>query len=295
VHDKFERFLCPALSLRAYTALTTETAKAITRLHKTTPNATYAIAEAVTATALLSSLLKPESRQNLSFKISGSGPMGTIYIQTDTTGALRGYADNPQPELSEKFESIDFSQAIGAGVITVNRDIGVKDAYSGVSPLVYGSIAKDTAYYLTTSEQIPSAVIIACDTDSDGVVTASGGILIQSLPDTPEESITIVEEAMKKSQSLQQHLNEGGDITSYLSYLLNNNTLELLSSTPLRYECSCTKDIVTASLSTVSVNDLQSMIDEDNGAEVCCTFCSKAYQFSKDDLKTIISNKDRLQ
>ncbi|HRX15897.1 MAG TPA: Hsp33 family molecular chaperone HslO [Spirochaetota bacterium] len=295
MQDKFERFLCPALSLRAYTALTTNTAKEIATLHNTTPNATYAMSEAITATALLSSLLKPDSRQSLSLKISGSGPMGTIYIQTDTTGALRGYAENPQPETKQKFDSIDFSHAIGAGVITVTRDIGMKEPYSGVSPLIYGSIAKDTAYYLTTSEQIPSAVILTCDTDNDGYIISSGGILIQTLPDTPEESIAIVERSMQKSKTLKEHLGTGEDITSYLSYLLENNTLELLSSTSLHYQCSCSKDIVMASLAAVSAKDLEVMIEEDHGAEVCCTFCNKAYKFTESDLKDIIDKKEILQ
>lgn len=289
--DQLHKISCPALELRAYTVSNTSLVNELCSLHNTTPNGTYAFAQSITAASLLSSQLKPESKQSLAFKINGSGPLKLIYVQANSNGGIRGYVGNPQPDYELKLEHIDFSKSIGAGTITVIKELGMKEPYSGISPLVYGSVAQDTAYYLSTSEQTPSALIIACETAPDGTITASGGILIQTWPETPQDAIAKVEEKINTSPSLGEHLKEGKDILDYLSMLFSHETLELLETIELKHSCSCSREVISNSLRTVAVNDLTAMIEEDHGAEIKCTFCNEVYTFTEEDLKSIVELK----
>ncbi|HQO39626.1 MAG TPA: Hsp33 family molecular chaperone HslO, partial [Spirochaetota bacterium] len=178
------RIYCESLKLRAYTVVTKETAAEITSLHKTTPNATLALGRSINAAALIAATLKPESNQSILMKFSGEGPVREVHVQCDAFGNVRGYIANPAPDITDDIGTLSFSKAIGAGLLTIIKDLGMGDPYNSVTPLLYGEVAADLAYHLTTSEQVPSAVILGLNMDRDGAISSSGGILIQTFPDT---------------------------------------------------------------------------------------------------------------
>lgn len=284
--DMISRIYCADLKLRAYTVTSPATAKEITSIHKTTPNATVALGRTVNAASLLSATLKPETNQSILLKFSGEGPLKEVHVQADAFGNIRGYVANPSIDATDPIGRISFSKAIGAGLLTVIKDIGMKDPYNSVTPILYGEIAKDLAYYLVTSEQIPSAVIIGLNLDHDGEITSSGGILIQTFPDTDESVIGMVEENIANmKKNLGDRLEAGENIYEIVQELFNNSHIEIMSATPLTHKCRCTHETLLRLMKTLEKSDIDEMIEKDGGASVTCTFCRKEYTFTPDELK----------
>ncbi|HPS59321.1 MAG TPA: Hsp33 family molecular chaperone HslO [Spirochaetota bacterium] len=287
--DMVSRIYCESLKLRAYTVVTKQTAAEITSIHKTTPNATLALGRTVNAAALIAATLKPESNQSILMKFSGEGPVREVHVQCDAFGNVRGYIANPAPDITKNIGSLNFSKAIGAGFLTIIKDLGMGDPYTSVTPLLYGEVAADLAYHLTTSEQVPSAVILGLNLDSEGGISSSGGILIQTFPDTDPEAIEKVESNIKSMPSaLGDLLEKGENIYSVVSGLFDNHKTEILSSGPVKHQCRCSHDMLLGLMKTVHHDELMDMIETDKGATVTCTFCRKEYIFTEDELKTLI-------
>ena len=291
--DTLYRLIIPSLNIRAYAALTLDTARDICRVHNTTPNATAGLGKAVSAAALLSSSLKPESEQSISYKIQGSGPLSEIQVQVDAYGNVRGYTKRPRVDEEVDLGMISFSKAIGAGLLTVSKDLGSGEPHVSVSHLVKGEIAIDTAYYLTVSEQIPSAVVLALKLDRDGGIASSGGIMFQSFPDTPKDAIEKIEAGIASASvnPLGDHLAKGGDILSYISDITGGAELDILSTIELRHRCRCDKQLIRSVLASLEKKDIEQMMHEDGGAHVVCTFCSSEHVFTKEDLAQILAER----
>ncbi len=290
--DTLTRYLCEGLGLRAYTATTLETVRIITSLHGTTPNATVAMGRTITATALLSATLKPLSDQSLVLRIEGSGPIRELHAQADARGNIRAYAGNPRPDETGELDTISFSKSIGAGLLTVRRETGHGEPYSGVIHLEAGDVAADVARYLTISEQVPSALIIGLTLGNDGGITSSGGVLIQTLPDTPETSVARVENAITTMErSLGEKLKDGEPMEAFLAALFGGEPLTILGSQPLKSACRCSRRLILDILAHVSMDELKEMRERDNGAEVTCAFCAQRYRFSGKELEVLIDNR----
>ncbi|MBN2157788.1 MAG: Hsp33 family molecular chaperone HslO [Spirochaetes bacterium] len=294
--DLISRLICDALSLRAYTVVSLGAVREITSLHNTTPNATVALGRTLTAAALLGATLKPESSQSLLLKIEGNGPIREIHAQADARGNIRGYAANPHPDITGNIDKISFSRTIGAGFLTVRKDIGMREPYTSVIPLRSGEVAADVAYYLTVSEQIPSAVIIALTLEKDGSTSSSGGILIQTLPGTPEDSIITVENNIAAmSNSLGDCLKAGLDITTFIKDLFGGESVRLIGSNKLRAECRCSRNVIRDMLMSINPDELLDMLKKDKGAEVTCSFCSKKYHLNENDIGEILELKKAMR
>jgi len=295
--DTISKIICRKLNIRAYSVTSLNTIKEITKIHDTTPNVTLALGRTLTATALMSATLKPESNQSVAIKFNGSGPVGEVHAQADSKGNIRGYAANPKADLSGELDSLSFSKTIGAGFLTVVKNLQMKSPYSSVTPLVYGEVADDIAYYLTVSEQIPSALILGMNIDKNGETSSAGGILIQTFPDTEDHVIENVEKNITSmTENLGDQLKNGNDIYSIVSEIFDNNPLDILSAYPLKASCSCNREIISSVFNGIDRKELEDMIIKDNGAEAVCTFCKKVYTLSEQDLKNIIKNKqEKLQ
>ena len=287
--DQLIRLLSESLKLRIYAVTTLQIVRSITSLHRTTPNATVALGRSITATALLSATLKMNSGQSVTMKIEGSGPLKLIHVQADARGNIRGYVGNPRIDQDYELGGINFSRAIGAGFLTVRKDIGLREPYTGIIPLAYGDIAADCAYYLTSSEQIPSAVVIALTIEPDGTIASSGGILIQTLPDTPPSSIEAAERSLLSGQhSLGEYLKRGDGIIDVVRTLLGGSPVSVLGTHPLQPSCRCSKSRIRTALAAMPIKELNDMLHRDRGAEVTCTFCTKRYRFSEKELERVI-------
>ncbi len=200
-----------------------------------------------------------------------------------------GYVATPMPDLSAGLDSISFSKSIGAGLLTVFKDLGTGEPYKSVTPLMNGEVASDLAYYLTTSEQIPSAVILGLNLNREGEIISSGGILIQTFPDTEESAIERIEENIKRMErSLGDILADGSDIYSVVSELFDNKAIEVMSTTPLHHTCRCSKEMLLKIIKGLGRDEITDMIEKDNGAEITCTFCRNTYQMSAEELRALL-------
>ena len=115
----------------------------------------------MTAGLMMGAMLKGDDK--LTVKIEGNGPAGPIVIDANAHGEVRGYITHPQThfELNEQGK-LDVRRAVGTeGMLTVVKDLGLRDFFTGQVPIVSGEIAEDFTQYFVVSEQVPSAVALA--------------------------------------------------------------------------------------------------------------------------------------
>lgn len=290
--DFISRILCNELNVRAYAVSTLNVTRELSQLHETTPIATLVFARTITAAALLSATLKPDSDQNVRVKFTGNGPLKEIHVQADARGSIRGYVANPYIEITNSDDTISFGKLIGEGFLSVIKDIGLKEPYNTVLPLKTGDIAREIAYYLTYSEQIPSAIIIGTKLNSQLELSAAGGVLVQVFPETDVKVIEAIEKRItEKKSSLGDMLEKGESIHAYLNEIFDGKPFSVLHTTPLQHNCRCSKDLIRTIMRGFAIEELEDMRNKDKKAEVECTFCKKKYLFAEEELEQIIMEK----
>ena len=283
--DTLDRLISNKYNLRGYAVNSRNASDEIIRVKQTSPLSSYILGQSINAALLVSASLKPDSDQNLTFKIEGSGKLKSVIVQSDARGNIRASIANANLE-----SSIKIGEAIGAGVINVSKDIGFENPYNGVSPILAGDIAYDTAYYLTQSEQIPSALLIGFSLNENLSVKSSGGILIQTFPDTPLSSIEYAEKKVSEIKSgFSERISSSETPLSILYDIFGKDDTELLSSIPVRFKCRCSKEIVLSTLKLIDKSEIEDMLKKDKSCEISCAFCEKKYHFDEDELKEIIS------
>ncbi len=290
--DRITRILCDPLNVRIYTAVTRAVSTGLARIHRASPAVALALSRMASATALLGAALKPDSDQTVSMKISGSGPVRELHVQADARGNLRGYAGDPSADCDISRGRMNIGELIGAGFLTVIRDLGLKEPYTSVQPLVRGEIAYDVAYYLTVSEQVPSALILGTAQETDGTFSASGGILIQGLPGTSPETLEKIEANIAGMKApLGERLKGGEDIVSATAQLVDGAALEILGSTPLALACRCSREMLAQVIRGISPDDIGSMLEKDHGIELTCTFCTTRYRFEEREIRALFAGR----
>ncbi|NMB66180.1 MAG: Hsp33 family molecular chaperone HslO [Spirochaetes bacterium] len=288
------RYICEEYNLRIYAALSKKVLQEMITIHNTTPHATIAFGRTLNAALLLaSSSIKPHSNDTLSINISCSGPLKEIVVQVDGKGNVRGYVGNPTVDVELQSDTLNISKALGAGIITVTRDLGLREPYKSVSPIIYGDIARDIAYYLLESEQIPSALLLAVNCNKEGAITRSGGILIQTFPNTPGQVIDVIESKLQSGFSLDKKLEEEKLIKDIIEELIGKEIKEL-GSLPIQHRCRCTKELLATILESVETQELEDMIQKDHGAHITCVFCRKEYVFTEEELQKIVVKKEKV-
>ncbi len=265
---------------------TTAMAQRAADIHNSTPVCTAAMGRLMTATAMLGVMMKGE-RESVTVNIKGGGPMGTVCAVADH-GDVKCYADNPHVELPLKENGhLDVGGAIGSeGSMTVIKDLGLREPYIGQIELVSGELGIDFANYFTVSEQSPSLVSLGVLVAGDAVLKA-GGLLIQPLPGCEDE---VIDQLELRSPMF-------ADISREMTFAPKEELLEdwfrgmkpvVLDRTPLRFHCSCSRERMEKALISLGRSDLQSIIDEDTGAELGCHFCHSKYAFTTDELKDLL-------
>ncbi|MFB2936570.1 Hsp33 family molecular chaperone HslO [Aerosakkonemataceae cyanobacterium BLCC-F154] len=277
--------------IRAVGVITTRLTEEARRRHQLSYVATAALGRTMSAGLLLvSSMKRPESRVNI--RVKGDGPLGGILVDAGLDGTVRGYVDNPGIELPPNAKGkLDVGRAVGKdGYLYVVRDIGYGYPYSSTVELVSGEIGDDISYYLATSEQTPSALVVGVFVEA-GVVTASGGILIQVMPKaaTDEALVETLDSRVNALSGFTPLLQAGNTLPDIFQQLLGDMGLELLPEVQLlRFQCNCSYERVLGALKLLGEAELQDMIEKDNGAEATCHFCGEVYQASSDELAQLI-------
>jgi len=271
-------------TLRAFAARTTELVKELQRRHHTWPVATAALGRTVTVGAMMGLMLKGE-RDRLTIQIKGNGPLGQIVVDADSRGHVRGYVDNPAVDLPLNDRGkLDVAGAVGEGMLYVVKDLGLKEPYRGSVPLVSGELGEDFTYYFTVSEQIPSAVGVGVLVDRDGSVLASGGFILQVLPEAEEETIARLEERIAAMTSVTDRIQAGAAPEDLLREVIGED-VQVLQRQPVSFDCSCSPDRIRSLLKSMGKEEISALLQKQGKAEVICHFCSERYVVEREELE----------
>lgn len=293
--DKLINGIAADGTVRIMSAITTETVNEAVRRHKTSPTASAALGRALTGSLLLGASLKDFDR--LTVKIEASGEIGGIVAEATPNGKVRGYVRNPNAELPTKDNGkLDVSGIIGKGMFYVIResgfDVGLyKEPYVGSVPITSGEIAEDFAYYLSKSEQIPSAVLLGVLLQkTEPFVAASGGVLIQMMPGANEHIITMIEDTIRHAPNLTSLIEDGATPKDLLKTSLGEIPFEILEEKEIEFKCNCSRERAFSLISSLGEAEVKDMLEKDKGAVMDCGFCNEKYELSEDDLKEIIKD-----
>ncbi len=273
--------------IRAYAASTRAVAEEGRRAHDTSPIATAALGRLMTAGAMMGLMLKNES-DLLTLQVISDGPIGGLTVTADALANVKGFVKFPDVMLPPNSRGkLDVGGALGKGVLSVIKDLGLKDPYIGQVELQTGEIADDLTYYFAASEQVPSAVSLGVLMERDNTVKQSGGFIIQLMPGISDEEIDKLEQKLKTIPSATEMLDGGMSPTDMLTEVLSDFGLDILDKRPVRFKCNCSREKIEKVLLSVGREELLDMINEGKPVEVRCQFCNKAYSFGTEELKKL--------
>ena len=288
MEDYLVRAIAANGQVRAFSAYTKNTVETARQAHNTSPVVTAGLGRLLTAGAMMGSMMKGD-RDVLTIKAEGSGPVGHYLVTADSKGNVKGYAANPNVILpANAAGKLDVGGSLGVGLLTVIKDLGLKEPYTGTCELVSGEIAEDLTYYFASSEQTPSSVGLGVLMTKDNTVNVAGGFIIQLMPDATEETISIVEEKISTIKSVTSMLENGLDPEGIINLILGGLDPEILDKMPVRFYCNCSKERVSKALIAIGRKELDNIIEENEPIEVKCHFCNKAYNFTVDELKKLV-------
>lgn len=259
------------------------------QIHKMLPTATAALGRLLTAASMMGNMQKIENG-SLTLQVKGGGPLGTVLAVSDALGNVRGYVQNPQISLLEKYRGkLDVGAAVGRdGMLTVIRDLQMKEPYIGSVPLVSGEIAEDITEYFAQSEQTPTACALGVLVDTDQSVRAAGGYLLQLLPGAPD--IDTLEAGIQKAGAVTALLDQGMGAQALLETVMAGMDLEILETTPVAYRCYCSRERVESTLISLGRKELGEIVDEGKPIDISCQFCDTIYTFTPQEIAEILRN-----
>lgn len=271
--------------VRAYAVNTTLTIGEAQRRHNTWPTASAALGRSMTASVMLGAMLKGEEK--ITVKINGGGPIGTILVDANAKGEVRGYVSNPQThfDLNEQGK-LDVKRAVGTnGLMTVSKDIGLQHPFVGQIPIISGEIGEDFTSYLFNSEQTSSAVGVGVLVNPDNTIQTAGGFIIQLMPGAEDEVISAIEERLKVIAPISTMIAEGMTPEQILEQVLGEGNVKVLEKMPVQFQCQCSEERVANAIISLGNEEIQDMIHTDGQAEANCHFCNETYHFTKEDLE----------
>ncbi|MBR1690379.1 MAG: Hsp33 family molecular chaperone HslO [Oscillibacter sp.] len=294
MNDQLVRAISRDGMVKAVAVSTRDLTERARQIHRTLPVATAALGRTLAAASMMGNALKEEG-SSLTLQIKGGGPLGTILAVSDNQGNVRGRVDDPSVDLPLRPDGkLDVGRAVGQdGMLTVIRDLHMKEPYVGSVGLLGGEIAEDLAAYFVESEQIPSACALGVLVDRDQSVLAAGGYLIQLLPGAGEDVISKVEGGVLAAGPVTELLRQGLTPEELLGRVLSDFELEILERTPVEYRCYCSRERMERALISLGPEELESMIAEQGGAELTCRFCDNVQRFSREELEGLLRGMRR--
>ncbi|HXI90140.1 MAG TPA: Hsp33 family molecular chaperone HslO [Blastocatellia bacterium] len=300
--------------IRCMAAVTTNLVGEACRRHRTFPTASAALGRTLTGGLLLGSAVKDLEKLTVHFDCDG--PIGDIIAQADPSGNVRGYVSNPEADATAMNErgKLDVRAVVGGGKLYVTRDAGfeiglMKEPYRGMVPIVSGEIGEDIAYYLARSEQVNSAVSLGVLMSIDGVearhsangqrspealtaefpldslrVSAAGGYIVQMMPVADDGLAAHLERNISRAPYATDMVREGLSPIEMLQAVLGDLDLLVLDEKEPRFYCRCSRERALLIISALGREEVEDMLETDNGAELICHFCNEAYQISAEEL-----------
>lgn len=277
------------LTMRMFAIEATDMVQAATELHHTTPVASAALGRTIAAASMMGVMMKNKG-DRLTLQIRSDGPLGGIVAVSNSTGQTKAYPLNPEVDLPLKPNGkLDVGAALGNGRLTVIKDFGLKEPYIGQTDLVNGEIAEDLTAYFAYSEQQPSAVALGVLVDTDHSIKASGGFIVQLMPDCPEEHIAQLEHNLAQLPSVTQMITEGDSPQDIVQRVLAGLEPEISDTMEVTYACDCTRDRLEQALISIGIDELTDILNNEGHTELQCHFCNKRYEFTGEQLRALIT------
>ncbi|SDC54612.1 molecular chaperone Hsp33 [Pelagirhabdus alkalitolerans] len=274
-------------SIRAYAIESTTLVEEARRRHDTWATASAALGRTMTISAMMGTMLKGQDK--LTVKLEGDGPVGPVVADANSKGEVRGYITHPHVDFESNDEGkLDVKRAVGtSGFLSVVKDLGLKEHFTGQVPIVSGEVSEDFTYYFANSEQVPSAVGAGVLVNTDHTIAAAGGFIIQVMPGATDEQIDQLEKQLASIPPISQMIQNEKTPEDILRALFGADDVEFLETVPVEFNCPCSLDRIKNAIKGLGEEEIDSMIEEDGGAEATCHFCNEHYQLTKEDLEMI--------
>ena len=279
--------------IRAFAISSTNTIEEARQRHNTSPIATVALGRLMSAGAMMGAMMKGDD-DIITIQIKGDGPIGGLTVTADAKANVKGYVNHPEVMLPlNSAGQLDVEKALGIGVLSVIKDIGLREPYVGDTILVTSDVTQDITYYFATSEQVPTSVGLSVIMSKDNTVKSAGGFIIQLLPDASEEIISALEKKIKEVKNVTTMLEHGYTPEQMLEELLGEFGLDILDKIPTQFYCNCSKERMSRALISIGRKELSSLIEEGRTIEVNCHFCGSHYNFDVEELKDLLKKAVR--
>ncbi len=292
--DQLVRAITTDGMVKATAVSTRELTERARQIHRTLPVATAALGRTLAAASMLGNALKGEGA-SVTLSIRGGGPLGNILVVSDNEGNVRGTVDNPALDIPLRPDGkLDVGSAVGTdGTLTVIRDLNMKEPYVGSVELLSGEIADDLASYFVESEQIPTACGLGVLVDRDQSVRCAGGYLIQLLPGADEDTIIKVEGGVLAAGAVTGMLDANPDPEVMLRTILSDFEVEILEKSPIEYRCDCSRERMERALISLGPDELRSLIEEQETADLSCRFCDQTQHFTREELLKMLETMQK--
>lgn len=288
MNDYIVRATAANSQIRAFAATTRNVVETARKAHNTSPVATAALGRLLTAGAMMGSMMKNDTDM-LTLQIKCEGPIQGLTVTADAKGNVKGYVENPNVMLPPSPKGkLDVAAALDLGVLSVIKDMGLKEPYVGQTILTTSEIAEDLTYYFATSEQVPSSVGLGVLMEKDNTVKQAGGFIVQVMPFVEDAVVDKLEANIAKIDSVTSMLDWGDTPERILETVLAGMDVEYTDTMPTGFYCNCSKERVEKALISIGKKDIQEMIDDGKDIEMHCHFCNTSYQFGVDELKEIL-------
>ena len=289
--DYLIRATAAGAQIRAFAAVTTETAERARTIHNTCPTMTAALGRLLTAGAMMGSMMKGDD-DLLTLQIRGEGPGKGLTVTATANGTVKGYPVVPVVNLPANAKGkLDVGGALYPGTLSVIRDMGLKEPYVGQTVLQTGEIAEDLTYYFAASEQTPSSVALGVLMNSDNTVRHAGGFILQLMPFAEDSMIDRLEANLKDLPSVTKMMEEGLDPEGILRRALAGFDVEITGRLPVEYSCNCSREKMEKALIAIGQKDLRELIEENEPVTMNCQFCGSSFTFSVEELKKMAERR----
>lgn len=279
--------------VRFFAATTKNLVEQARSAHNLSPVACAALGRLMTAGTMMGAMCKNDS-DVLTLQIQCSGPIKGLTVTANAKAEVKGYVLEPNVVLPpNKLGKLDVGGALDLGVLSVIKDIGLKEPYVGQIQLVSGEIAEDLTYYFATSEQIPTSVALGVLMNKNNTVKQAGGFIIQLMPFAEESTITALENNIKEFSSITNHLDNGETPEDIITSLFDNKKITFHSKQPTTFTCNCSKEHFAKGLINLGRTELSDMIKAGESIEVNCQFCNSHYQYSVEELEALLEEAFR--
>lgn len=289
MHDRdyIARAIAEGGQIRAFALTSRLLVEQAKKIHDYSPVSIAALGRTLSAALMMGDMLKGD-RDLVTLIIKGDGPLKQIVATADSKGDVKGYAAVPDLELPLKPNGhLDVGRAVGKGMLTVIRDLGMREPYVGMVDLVSGEIAEDVTYYFAESEQIPTACGLGVLVDTDYTIRAAGGFLIQLMPGAQEKTVARLEQNLAHVKSVTDLLKSGETPEGLITTILQGFDVEITSTREVRFLCNCSKERFASVIKSLGPAEIDDMITKDRRAELTCNFCGAKYYYTAQELEAI--------